>query len=93
MAAGNHRAQRDGGSWDSESDSWRDDQEEGRDESAAGEGGAQVTCSKSPAEAGFQLGLSAFPSAQGCFWEGLLDLFSELPRDGEGRVIQVCSAV
>lgn len=22
-----------------------------------------------------------------------LDLFSELPRDGEGRVIQVCSAV
>lgn len=31
--------------------------------------------------------------APGCFWEGLLDLFSELPRDGEGRVIQVGSAV
>lgn len=31
----------------------------------------------------------------GCFWEGLLDLFSELPKGqgGEGRVIQVCSAV
>lgn len=37
-------------------------------------------------------GLWAFP-ASGCSWEGLLGLFSELPGDGAGRVIQVCSVV
>ena len=29
----------------------------------------------------------------GRLWEGLLDLFSELPGDGEGLVIQICAAV
>lgn len=33
------------------------------------------------------------PGALGCFWEGLLDLFSEFPGDGEGLVTQVYAAV